>query len=89
MLGDEPSIIEAAHQFARDQMQTSDLSPDVWPPVLIHDPSEAEARLAEAAGPRYSYRDLDEYSDLLRRILLTSPKVSGFPGRACCPRWST
>ncbi len=76
MLGDEPSIIEAAHQFARDQMQTSDLSPDVWPPVLIHDPSEAEARLAEAAGPRYSYRDLDEYSDLLRRILLTSPKVS-------------
>jgi multidrug efflux pump subunit AcrB len=73
---DDEALLAAVRQFTRDHVQASDLSPDVWAPALIHDPKQAESQLASVAGPRYSYRELDEYSDVLRRILLTSPKVS-------------
>jgi multidrug efflux pump subunit AcrB len=76
MLVDDQAVLAAVRQFSQEQVRASDLSPDVWAPVLIHDPSETEARLTSVAGPRYSYRELDEYSDVLRRSLLTSPKVS-------------
>jgi multidrug efflux pump subunit AcrB len=75
LVGDA-AILEAVERFTRDHVQASELSPDVWAPVLIHDPKQAETQLASVAGPRYSYHELDEYTDLLRRLLLTAPKVS-------------
>ncbi len=75
-LVDDDAASAAFQQFTRDHIHSSDLSLDVWAPVLIHDPAETEARLATVAGPKYSYRALDDYTDTIRRVLQGSPKVS-------------
>lgn len=64
-------------QRAIDQVaQRSDFHPDIWNPVLIRSPESTEARLAEVAGDRYSYRELDDFTDLIKRSLQTLPLVS-------------
>ena len=47
---------------------------------IIRDSRADSARLAEVAGDRYSYRELDEYTDLIQRTLQRVPR--GREGRA-------
>jgi multidrug efflux pump subunit AcrB len=62
--------------FVRTSIQASDIDPDIWPPIIIHDPSETAAKLKTVAGPKYSYAQLDNYTDLLSRSFLGAPEVS-------------
>ena len=43
---------------------------------LVRDPKDTEARLREVAGPRYTYRELDNITDLIQRTLEQVPQVS-------------
>jgi multidrug efflux pump subunit AcrB len=70
---DDAALIEATERFAREQSRR--LHPDLWSPVVVRGLEAVESKLAAAAGPRYTYRELDEHTDLLQRILLASPKV--------------
>ena len=45
-------------------------------PAIIGDPAEAEAKLTEFAGAKYSYRQLDDFTDLIQRTLQGVPEVS-------------
>ena len=54
----------------------SEFHPDIWPPVVIRDPAETAAKLAAVAGDKYSYRELDDFSDLIKRTLQNVPQVS-------------
>src|SRR6185437_1227143 len=45
-------------------------------PAFIRDPKQTEARLSEVAGAKYSYRQLDDYTDLIQRTLQGVPQVS-------------
>ncbi|HEX2870721.1 MAG TPA: efflux RND transporter permease subunit [Polyangiaceae bacterium] len=74
--GDE-KILTNARDFVRDRLRVSELHPDVWQPVVIRDPAETEAKLAAAAGEKYSYRDLDQYSETLEKALRRVPNVAG------------
>jgi multidrug efflux pump subunit AcrB len=47
-----------------------------WPPITIRDPAQTESRLAQAAGEKYTYRELDQFTDLIARTLKTLPQVS-------------
>jgi multidrug efflux pump len=65
-----------ALQFVEKRLQEYDLHPDAWGPIIIRDPQQAKERIAEVASDRYSYRQLDDYTDLIQRTLQRVPEVS-------------
>jgi multidrug efflux pump subunit AcrB len=72
----EREIRAGALQFLQNRMNTSELHPDVWRSIVVFEPSQTEAKLREVAEARYSYRDLDEFSDALKKRLQSVPEVS-------------
>ena len=62
--------------FASEHLRLSELHPDVWPLVMIQDPKQARARLADGAGDRYTYHELDQFTELVQRYLQRLPIVS-------------
>jgi multidrug efflux pump subunit AcrB len=73
---DDGAVRRFMHQFVRDKLQESTLHPDAWQPAIIRDPKETRDRLAAVAGDRYSYRDLDDFTDVMQRSLQTVPAVA-------------
>ncbi len=73
---DDVTLLEALKQFAHSHLSVSQLHPDMWTPVAIRDPEQTLARLTEGAGEKYSYRELDDYTDLIQRHLQSIPLVS-------------
>lgn len=63
-------------QFIDQRLQASDFHPDAWGPIIIRDPSAAKERIAEVASDRYSYRQLDDFTDLIQRTLQRVPVVA-------------
>jgi multidrug efflux pump subunit AcrB len=72
----DAELLETMLAFARQRMQLSELHPDVWRAVVIRDPRQTQARLATVVGDRYSYRELDDYTDTIQRYLQTVPLVT-------------
>ena len=69
----------------------AELHPDVWRPG-DHPRSRRRPRraLAAVAGDRYTYRELDEFTDVIQRTLQTrAAGVEGVARRASCPSRST
>ena len=73
---DEASITGYVRTFLRERLHASELHPDAWPPILVRDPAETAAKLAAVAGDKYSYRELDDFTDLITRSLKGLPVVS-------------
>ncbi|WP_394848208.1 efflux RND transporter permease subunit [Pendulispora brunnea] len=72
----EGQIRDIALSFLRDRMRTSEIHPDVWRAAIIFDPAETETRLREVAEAKYSYRELDDFTDAIQKRLLGVPIVS-------------
>jgi len=73
---DDDALRQNLVRFAGERLRLSELHPDVWRAVVIRDPKDARARLADVAGERYSYRDLDRFTDTIQRYLQRVPIVS-------------
>ncbi len=73
---DDDTLRSRLVDFAQQRLRLSELHPDVWRATVIRDPKDAEARLAEVAGDRYSYHELDRFTDTLQRYLQSVPIVS-------------
>jgi multidrug efflux pump subunit AcrB len=73
---DDASIQAFIDQFFANQIQPSELHPDAWSPIIIHDPAETLKKLSEVAGDKYSYAELDDFSDLIARTLQGAPETS-------------
>src|SRR5215813_2581659 len=76
-----PKLDDAASQawgdrFAQEHFHRSEIHPDSWPAAFIHDPKEAEAKLAAVAGHKYSYREVEAFTALIQRTLQGTQKVS-------------
>jgi multidrug efflux pump subunit AcrB len=72
----DQKILENALAFARERLRGGELHPDIWRLAVIRDPAQTEERLAAVAGDKYSYRDLDEYSDEIVKALQGLPEVA-------------
>ena len=66
----------ALKKFADQNLQTDEFHPDAWQPAIIGDPSTTTAALQAVAGDKYTYRDLDDFTDTIQRSLKTLPIVS-------------
>ncbi len=73
---DDASIRAFIDQFFANQVQRSELHPDAWSTIIIHDPAETLKKLSEVAGDKYSYAELDDFSDLIARTLQGAPETS-------------
>jgi multidrug efflux pump subunit AcrB len=73
---DETRILQMIQQFVRDRTQAADFHPDIWEPVLVREPHETQAKLAKVAGHKYSYRELDDFTDRIEKALKTAPEVA-------------
>jgi multidrug efflux pump subunit AcrB len=83
---DDASINRFVEAFLEKQLQRSDLHPDGWAPIIIRDPRDAQAKLADVAGDKYSYADLDNFSDLIGRTVQGAPQTSKVERRGLLPQ---
>src|SRR2546427_11331164 len=72
----DQQLLALVQQFISERLQASELHPDAWAPVVIRDPSEIEQKLAAVAGDKYTYREMDDFTDLIDRTLKTASTVS-------------
>ena len=73
---DDPAIYAFGRNFVQSRLHESEVHPDAWPPILVHDPAQLAQLLAANPGNKYTYRQLDEFTDLLSRALRGAPEVS-------------
>src|SRR3974390_114997 len=73
---DDSPIQAFTQRFISERLKRSELHPDVWEPVIIRDPKETRTTLASVAGDKYSYAELDNFSDLIGRTVQGAPEVS-------------
>jgi multidrug efflux pump subunit AcrB len=73
---DDATLDAESRRFVREQLVESNFHPDSWPPLIIRDPAQLEAQLQAVAGEKYSYRELDDITDLIQKTLQTLPIVS-------------
>jgi len=82
----ESEINQFISRFIKDSLGSGDLPPDVWSPAILFaeeskltgDNFEKELtnKLAQVAGDKYTYHELDQYTDLIRRNLQRISQVS-------------
>jgi multidrug efflux pump subunit AcrB len=73
---DDATIRRRGEQLIQANLHRSEIHPDAWQPAIIRDPANTETELAAVAGAKYSYRDLDDYTELLQRTLQGVPESS-------------
>jgi multidrug efflux pump subunit AcrB len=73
---DDEAVRRLVAQFVRERLQASEFHPDVTGPVVIRGLDDIEARLAAAAADKYSYRELDDFTDQIRQTLQGLREVS-------------
>ena len=73
---DDAAIQVFIQQFFTNELQRSELHPDAWSPIVIHDPAETREKLWQIAGDKYSYAELDDFSDLIARTVQGAPETS-------------
>src|SRR5262249_24532422 len=73
---DDNSIRGFIQKFVSERLKRSELPPDACDPAIIRDASETRGKLASVAGDKYSYADLDNFSDFIARTLQGAPETS-------------
>ena len=73
---DDGTIRTFIQGFISERLKRSELHPDGWDPAIIRDPSETRTKLSAVAGDKYSYAELDNFSDLIGRTVQGAPEVS-------------
>jgi multidrug efflux pump subunit AcrB len=66
----------ALKKLANENLQADEFHPETWHPAIIEDPLSTTAALQAVAGDKYTYRDLDDFTDTIQRSLKTLPIVS-------------
>ncbi len=73
---DDTTITDFGNTFIQSRLHESEIHPDTWPPILVHDPSQVGPALAANPGNKYTYHELENFTDLLARALQGAPEVS-------------
>jgi multidrug efflux pump subunit AcrB len=73
---DDAALLALAREFLNDRLGLQRFHPDAWPLVVIRNPADSLQKITAAGGDKYSYRELDDMSELITRNLLNVPEVS-------------
>ena len=83
-------LLSSAQKFVADHVGASvfpAIHPDAWAPVLIRDPADTEGALRNAGGDKYTYRQIERYTDLIQRAMLGLPSVEKISRSGVLPEW--
>jgi multidrug efflux pump subunit AcrB len=72
----DAEIYAYGQSYVQTRTHESEIHPDTWPPIAVRDPSQVGTLVAAAPGNKYTYHELDDFTDLLARALLGAPEVS-------------
>ncbi|MEW6348906.1 MAG: efflux RND transporter permease subunit [Thermodesulfobacteriota bacterium] len=73
---DDSEILAGLTEFIHRRHRASEFSPDIWWPVIVRDPATVRKTLTQVAGSKYTYRDLEAFTDEIARTLERVPLVS-------------
>ncbi len=73
---DQTDLATLITRLANQNLQTDEFHPDAWKPAVIGDPATTAQTLKAVAGDKYTYRDLDDFTDTIQRSLKTLSIVS-------------
>jgi multidrug efflux pump subunit AcrB len=62
--------------FAQENIRSDQVHPDLWIPIIVRDPADTARLLTSVAGDKYSYREMDNLTDVIERQLKLIPLVS-------------
>ncbi len=83
---DDPSIGAYLKQYTSRNFQQSNLDPDVSRRVIIRAVEETCAKLTSVAGSKYSYAQLDDFTDFIERSLLGMEQTSRVERKGVLPQ---
>jgi len=72
----DSALVGYSRAFVERSLRASEFHPDAWPPVVIRDLADAKARIEDGAGDKYTYREMEEFTDVIRRTLQAIPIVT-------------
>jgi multidrug efflux pump subunit AcrB len=72
----DSQVSQYVDDFLTKSLPASSMDPDVWSPLVVRDLSTLETQIKAIAGPKYTYAQLNDYTDLLVRNLQTLPQTS-------------
>src|SRR6185295_1272261 len=81
----DADLRDYCRQFVDQRLLAHDFHPDAWGPIVVRDPGSAKDGIAEAVSHRYSYRQLDDFTDLIQRTLQRVPQVAKVERRGVLP----
>src|SRR5262245_59148250 len=61
-------------RFLADNYPQSQVHPDLWAPFIVRNPAETPKALATIAGDKYTYRELDDFTDTMEKALLATAR---------------
>src|SRR5499427_8096614 len=73
---DDTRIEAYLQDYIATHLQESEFDPDTSGPVIIHDVSETREKLKSVATAKYTYAQLDDFTNLIARTLLGVPQTS-------------
>src|SRR5262245_29269343 len=78
-LSDE-QLIAVLRQFLAERYREGEIQADLWGPFVVRDPANTQTKLALVAADKYSYRELEDFTDTMEKALLaTGRKGEGPP----------
>lgn len=72
----DEEILASVHEFVSERLQAPEFHPDGWPAFIVRKPEETLAKLNVVAGDKYTYRQMDDFTELIEKTLKTVPQVS-------------
>jgi multidrug efflux pump subunit AcrB len=72
----DSALVAHVRRFVAERLRVSEFHPDAWPAVVVRDPNETRAKLLAVAGDKYSYREMDDLTELMKRTFQTVAQVS-------------
>jgi multidrug efflux pump subunit AcrB len=72
----DAQIRAAIAEFFLEKVPGAEIHPDTWRAALIREPAKTEESLAASAGDKYTYRELDDFTELMMRTLQGVPQVA-------------
>ena len=75
----DEAILAALHRFVSENYGENPIHPDAWAPFVVRATADVSSKLQEVAGEKYSYRELDDFTDSIAKALLATARTLDGP----------
>lgn len=82
---DDDALRAWGDRYILERLHRSEIHPDAWPATFIRDPKQTAQKLAAVAGEKYSYRQLDDFTDLMARTIQGAAEVAKVERKGVLP----